>query len=80
MGPLRGQQEWQMIEFFSGIGRISTLAAKTGLVVASYEIDQGFVPERKPHHCHPPRNSMDLNGESGFAFLGMVWPINCFSS
>ena len=75
-GPLAGKEEWEMIEYFSGLGRISSLAAKAGVVVASYEIGRGFVPKWKTpntnrrHRRHPHRNSMDFCGDSGFASLG----------
>lgn len=79
-GPLAGREEWEMIEYFSGLGRISSLAAKIGMVVASFEISRGFVPKRKPnrrHRRHPHRNSMDFCGDSGFASLSSIL-LACF--
>ena len=74
LGPLQPKQEWDFLEFFAGDGRISRLAAKTGACVASYEILHGNVPQKNQRRgrSSQQRNSMDFNGESGFAFFGML--------
>lgn len=72
VGSCKGKEEWEIIEFFSGVGRISTLAAKAKIPVASFEISRGAKPKRKKmpkNRSYPSRNSMDFNGESGFAPL-----------
>ena len=72
-GPLRGSETWDVIEFFSGKGRLSRLAAKAGFKVASFELEldkNGKKNRRKPKRNHfPQRSFMDFNGEVGFAFL-----------
>lgn len=72
MGPLRASEPWKLLDFFSGTGRISKLAAKSGVRCASYEISLGNIPRnrRKSKRRFPKRSVMDFNGESGFAFLG----------
>ncbi len=75
LGPLEPKQEWDFVEFFAGDGRVSRLAAKAGACVASYEILHGNVPKKKrhPRRSSQQRNSMDFNGESGFAFFGVKY-------
>lgn len=73
--PLR---RWDVIEYFSGTGRLSKMAAKAGLVVASFEILLDAPKSKKRNKHFHPRSSMDMNGESGFAFLG--WMIEHASS
>lgn len=74
VGPLQGRSEpWEMVEYFSGTGRISRLAAKAGIVCASYELLLGFDPKpngngKKSRHF-PKRSRMDFNGECGFSSL-----------
>ncbi len=77
-GPLAGHESWDIIEFFSGKGRLSTMAAKIGLTVASYEIlldkksyKKNMKNKRNKHF--PKRSYMDFNGEVGFAFLAMKY-------
>lgn len=64
--------QWDLIEYFAGKGRISTLGAKMGLRVASFEIlHESEVPyRRRRFKPFPRRRPMDMNGEAGFAFLG----------
>ena len=75
LGPLRGQETWEVVEFFSGKGRLSRLAAKAGFKTASFEVelDRDFAMGKR-RKCKtrrfPQRSFMDFNGESGFAFLG----------
>lgn len=70
-GPLKGRESWDVIEFFSGKGRLSTMAAKLGFPVASYEIllDTTSAKKRKRNKHFPKRSFMDFNGECGFALL-----------
>lgn len=68
----RPEKEWRLIEFFSGHGRISTLAAKAGFPVASFDV--GIISakrskRRRPTRLFQERRPMDINGEVGFAFL-----------
>ena len=66
-----GLRNGKCLEFFSGTGRVSRLAAKCGIKVGSFEMERGFQPKPKKvkGRSFPQRNSMDFNGESGFAFL-----------
>lgn len=74
LGPLHALVEWDLVEFFSGDGRISRLAAKLGIQAASYEILLGEKPNKKKKvhkkRSSRPRNTMDFNGECGFAPFG----------
>ena len=90
LGPLQSVAEWDLVEFFSGDGRISRLAAKIGIQAASYEILLGEMPQKKKVHkkrSSRPRNTMDFNGECGFApfdpkirptFWVFLFTSNCF--
>ena len=67
---------WDVLEFFSGQGRISTLAAKAGFAVASSDIELGHPSvhrsrERNPIKADlfPDRAPLDMNGEIGMASL-----------
>ena len=72
LGPLCDHEEWQLVEFFSGTGRLSRLAAKAGIRTASFEIllDHGFKERRHKNKHVPKRSYMDFCGECGFALLG----------
>ena len=65
LGTLQPKEEWDFVEVF---------AAKTGACIASYEISYGKFPRKKRHpgRSSQQRNSMDFNGESGFALFGML--------
>ena len=72
--PLKKRSKpWQIIEFFSGRGRLSRLAAKAGFEVASFDINKR-VPKnkrrssRREHHFDK-RQPFDINGEIGFTCL-----------
>ena len=71
MGPLQSSEPWEMIEYFSGTGRISRLAAKSGIPCASFEIGLDLESEQneKSKGPFPKRSRLDFNGECGFAFL-----------
>lgn len=74
-GPLQTLSEpWEMVEYFSGTGRISRLAAKTGIACASYELLLGSANPNpnengKKSRRFPKRSCMDFNGECGFSPL-----------
>jgi len=72
VGPLCVSEEWEIVEFFSGTGRISRFGAKAGLTCASYEIQLASAPKKKKKNKRHCRSSMDFNGECGFAFLGFA--------
>lgn len=59
---------YQVTEFFSGVGRIATIAKHTGLKSVAYDIDYGV------HWCSQnpkiKRSPMDLNGNGGLVFPG----------
>ena len=63
-----------MVEYFSGTGRISGLAAKAGIACASYELLLGSANPNpnengKKSRRFPKRSCMDFNGECGFSPL-----------
>ena len=67
---------WDVLEFFSGKGRVSTLAAKAGFAVASSDIELGNPSvhqsrQRNPTKTDlfPDRAPLDMNGEIGMASL-----------
>ena len=67
------EQPWEVLEFFSGRGRLSSLAAKCGFSVGSFDIN--MLPKRlrkrsqKQRTYFRRRQPMDINGEVGFSFL-----------
>ena len=73
----RPRSPWQVIEYFSGKGRVSALAAKTGFAVASFDIDRGHIPKPKrknqKKYKFAKRNTMDINGEVGMASLHLCF-------
>ena len=67
---------WDVLEFFSGQGRISTLAAKVGFAVASSDIELGNPSVHRSRQRDPikadlfsDRAPLDMNGEIGMASL-----------
>ena len=75
-GILEGRKEWDLLEFFSGKGRVSTMGVKAGLRVASYEIlrDEMSRPRRSvAKHHFPKRSFMDFNEDAGFVCLAAMW-------
>lgn len=71
---LEGTQ-WDLMDFFCGAGRIGALAAAVKFRVAAYDILIPPKPSRKrkkyEYYSHQ-RSPMDINGESGFVFLGKI--------
>jgi len=65
------ERPWQIIEFFSGKGRLSNLAAKAGFAAASFDINH--LPSSRNHgkrkRPFDKRRPMDINGEIGFSLL-----------
>lgn len=67
---------WDLVEFFCGKGRISTLATQAGFAVASCDIELGH-PSKKQQkrrrnikqNMFPKRPPCDMNGEVGMALL-----------
>ena len=71
-GIWAGKETWEVVEFFSGKGRISRLAAKAGYPTASFELELDTSFKNKPKKKNWPfshRSFMDFNGESGYASL-----------
>ena len=65
---------WKIIEYFSGRGRLSRLAAKAGFAAAAFDINNGYVnpneqKRRKTKRPFAKRKPMDINGEIGFVWL-----------
>lgn len=62
-----------LVEFFSGVGRIATYAHSCGFVSRAYDINHDPAPEGYSTHSElPKRSSFDMNGEAGMLFLGIV--------
>ena len=60
-----------VIEFYSGVGRIAKSAVYMGLESRAYDIDHDKPPPGESVHSKmPKRSSFDLNGEAGFLLLG----------
>lgn len=84
--PLKAiSKPWQIIEFFCGRGRFSTLAALAGFRVASFGINIGKThrpkkrSQRRKHF--DKRQTMDMNGEIGFSCLVfelLLVSVDCF--
>lgn len=60
--PPEVKQNFQVIEFFSGIGRIAQLSERLGYVSCGYDLDYGKEKAKKTGK----RSSMDLNSNAGF--------------
>lgn len=61
-----------VIEFFSGVGRIAKVAHGVGYEARAYDIDHDKPPQGESTHSNlPKRSSFDLNGEAGVVFLGL---------
>ena len=64
--------EWDLLDYFCGEGRIAKLASKVGLKAAACDINllprtgQSTSQARSGRHARWP---MDINGEVGFVFL-----------
>ncbi|CAK9055907.1 unnamed protein product [Durusdinium trenchii] len=55
-----------LVEFFSGVGRIATYAHSCGFVSRAYDINHDPAPEGYSTHSElPKRSSFDMNGEAG---------------
>ena len=60
----------QVLEFYSGVGRIAKFAHHDGYVARSYDINQDVPPSGESSHSGmPQRSAFDLNGEAGFLRL-----------
>lgn len=62
-----------LIEFYSGVGRIAKSAFHMGLQSRSFDIDHDKPPLGESVHSNmPKRSSFDLNGEAGFLLAIMM--------
>ncbi|CAL1136134.1 unnamed protein product, partial [Cladocopium goreaui] len=59
--PRCQQSEYQVVEFYSGVGRIAELAAKVGFVAAAVDKDYGMDYAKK----NTKRSPMDINSNAG---------------
>ena len=64
--PRCQQSEYQVVEFYSGVGRIAKLAAKVGFVAAAVDKDYGLDYAKK----NTKRSPMDINSNAGLMSLG----------
>ena len=77
LGPLHTEQEPDLIEFFSGSGRVSRLAHARGYHAVA--IDTLYdtsappprTPKRKLKEYRNARSCMDLNSSAGFLLLDL---------
>ena len=60
-----------LLEFFSGMARVSKMGALFGLQARSVDIDYDTPPRKKSKHSKKrQRSAMDINGEAGFTLPG----------
>ena len=64
--PRCQQSEYQVVEFYSGVGRIAELAAEVGFVAAAVDKDYGMDYAKK----NTKRSPMDINSNAGLMSLG----------
>ena len=60
--PPNVQQDYQVIEFFAGVGRIAGMAHHAGYQTAKYDLDYGTSRSRASGRSNP----MNLNSDAGF--------------
>ena len=66
---------YDLLEFFSGVGRIATVAHCSGYLARGYEILHDIPASGDSRHSGMPRRSaFDMNGEAGFLCLGVSAP------
>ena len=78
------KSSYQVLDLFSGRGRISQLAAKAGLAVASYDLCMARKQDPKigrptKKASRPYRSVMDWNGDSGFLLFSCTPDFHKFS-
>ena len=59
--PPEVQTEYEVLEFFAGVGRIARLSQKVGMTSVAYDIDYGNARAKRSGK----RSSMDLNSSAG---------------
>ena len=64
--PRSNTFEYEVIEFFSGVGRIASLATHVGFKSAAVDIEYGAEYAK----MHKTRSPMDLNSSAGLMWLG----------
>ena len=64
--PQCQHSEYQVVEFYSGVGRIAQLATKVGFVAAAVDKDYGLDYAKKNNK----RSPMDINSNAGLMSLG----------
>ena len=68
-----------VIEFFSGVGRIAKIASAYGFLSRAYDINMDKPPPGDSAHSQlPKRSAFDMNGEAGFLPLG-YWVVFNFT-
>jgi len=75
--PSPCEKEIQILELFAGQARLSRLGKSLGLSVAAHEIDFD-VSAKTRSKKHKKRSAMDINGNGGFAFFGLILTSSCF--
>lgn len=61
---------FDLVEYFSGVGRIAKLAHYSGYVSRGFDINYDDPPDEESKHTGLPRRSaFDMNGEAGFVYL-----------
>ncbi len=66
--PSPGQKEIQILELFAGQARLSRLGKSLGLAVAAHDLGFDVSAKTSP----TKRSAMDINGNGGFTFFGLL--------
>lgn len=62
---------FDMLEYFSGVARVSRLATAMGYLSRSFDLEYDRAPPGESVHAGRARRSaFDFNGEAGFLFPG----------
>ena len=69
--PWRREEPYQFLEYYSGMARVSRLAAVLGYEARGFDISYDVPnPGTSQHSGRANRSAVDINGEAGFLFLG----------
>lgn len=68
--------EYQVVEFFSGVGRIASLAKHSGYKSAAVDIEYGYEYAKQ----HNKRSPMDINSNAGLMLRGVSFQYTFFET
>ena len=64
---------FDVLEFYSGVGRIAKCAQAVGYTARAYDINYDTPPPGESVHSKlPHRSAFDMNGEAGYLCLGSL--------